>query len=78
MGYNICIYDNCNKNATFNYKNLKKRLYCTYHKLNDMYNFINKKCIYENCNITACYNYININCIPINKLHNIKLFYNEI
>jgi len=32
----ICIYDNCNEIAYFNYKNKKIPLFCWLHKLKDM------------------------------------------
>jgi uncharacterized protein YajQ (UPF0234 family) len=52
----ICIYNNCNKQASFNYINNKLRLYCKNHKLNDMVDIKNKRCI--KCNIKqALYNY---------------------
>jgi hypothetical protein len=72
---NICIDFECNKYATYNYENNKKRFYCCNHKLENMI-IISKKCItckikqpnfnYENekqalyCNECKLENMINI------------------
>ena len=53
----ICL--NCSKRANFNYKNEKKALYCSTHKLDDMVDIKNKKCIYDGCDKQPVYNYIN-------------------
>ena len=50
-----CLHINCNKYASFNYKNYKeikirKYIYCSMHKLENMTDIIHKKCI--TCNIT--------------------------
>jgi hypothetical protein len=61
--YNICINQNCNKFANFNYKNFKeinirKCIYCIQHKITNMSDVKNKKCI--KCNIKrANFNYKN-------------------
>lgn len=36
--YKICIFNNCEKNANFNFPGLKKRLFCVSHKLETMVN----------------------------------------
>lgn len=50
-----CIVDNCNKQPTFNYINLKGA-YCSEHKKDNMINVVNKPCISENCTKRATYN----------------------
>jgi uncharacterized protein YajQ (UPF0234 family) len=55
---NICIYNNCNKQASFNYKNKSKALYCKNHKLTNMIDIISKKCIICNDKIPN-FNYKN-------------------
>ena len=32
----LCLFDSCGKYASFNYKNEKKPIYCSPHKLADM------------------------------------------
>jgi hypothetical protein len=56
--YNICIYNNCTKYASFNYINNKLRLYCKNHKLINMVDVKSKKCI-KCLNINPRYNYKN-------------------
>lgn len=36
--YRICIYDDCNSQASFNFEGLNKLIYCSKHKLNNMIN----------------------------------------
>ena len=43
----LCIREGCNNIATFNYKDKDKRVYCKFHKLENM---IDTKCITEYCN----------------------------
>ena len=43
----LCITEGCNNIATFNYKDKDKRVYCKFHKLENM---IDTKCITEYCN----------------------------
>jgi hypothetical protein len=45
--YELCIYAGCNNIATFNYDDTDIRVYCMFHKLEDM---IDTKCITEYCN----------------------------
>jgi hypothetical protein len=54
-----CIKSNCMKNAYYNYNNIKKKLYCNEHKLENMINVSRNKCIYNNCTNYAYYGYIN-------------------
>lgn len=55
----ICIIDNCNVTANFNYKNLLPE-YCATHKNDDMINVKTKLCEVENCNSIATYGNNNI------------------
>jgi len=55
----MCISENCNKLSSFNYKEEKKALYCSLHKLKNMINIYSKNCIFENCNIKPSFNYEN-------------------
>ena len=53
-----CINISCEKEASHNYKNENKRLYCKSHKLTNMVDIKSKKCI--KCNIKIpIFNYIN-------------------
>ena len=54
-----CIHSDCNKQASYNYPNEKKLLYCNKHKLNNMINIKHKHCIHQNCDKLANYNYPN-------------------
>ncbi len=55
----FCNYNECQKEASYNYKNNKIRLYCKSHKLNNMINVGVKICIYKNCKVRATFNYEN-------------------
>ena len=55
----ICIYDNCNKQAYYNYSGTKEKLYCVEHKLDNMFNVKNKICGYKDCSKQAIFNYKN-------------------
>ena len=46
---NSCINLECNKQACYNFINLKKVLYCFEHKEPDMINVKDKKCEHEGC-----------------------------
>lgn len=52
----ICIYDNCNKQAYYNYSETKEKLYCVEHKLDNMFNVKNKICEYKDCSKQAMFN----------------------
>ncbi len=52
-----CIHPNCKKNASFNYINEKKRLYCKEHKLENMVSLTNKSCCFTGCRVTPNFNY---------------------
>ena len=45
----ICIFENCNKQAYYNYIGFKEKLYCKNHKLENMVDVKNKLCKYEAC-----------------------------
>lgn len=49
----ICIQDNCNKNALYNYKYEKGYRYCNTHKSDNMTNKSKKCCDFGDCNISA-------------------------
>ena len=51
-----CIISECEKNASFNYKNLKDPIYCNNHKLKDMVNV--KKLDFDKFNCLLCNKYI--------------------
>lgn len=51
-----CIHPNCYKEASYNYKNRKKRLYCNAHKLPKMINVVTKRCSHPKCNKLAIIN----------------------
>jgi hypothetical protein len=55
----ICIYENCNKQAYYNYNGTKEKLYCVKHKLDNMFNVKSKICDYNNCPKQAMFNYKN-------------------
>ena len=56
--YRICIYNGCFKQASVNYLNKSKALYCSTHKLDNMVDIKSKKCI--KCNIKRpSFNYKN-------------------
>ena len=46
----ICFKPDCNKDASFNFSNETKRLYCKEHKLDNMIDLKNKKCNKPYCN----------------------------
>jgi hypothetical protein len=57
-----CLNKNCNIEATFNYNkykelNIRKCIYCSKHKLENMIDIKSKKCIFNNCKIQPIYNY---------------------
>jgi len=41
-----CIFENCEKQPSFNYKNISKAIYCVNHKLEEMIDVRNKKCFF--------------------------------
>jgi hypothetical protein len=55
----MCKFPDCKITPSFNYKNEKKPLYCTEHKLDNMINLKNKTCIHKGCNIQPSFNYEN-------------------
>lgn len=55
----ICVFENCNKSAFYNYIGLKEKLYCNEHKLENMINVKNKSCKYEGCQKQPLFNYKN-------------------
>lgn len=52
-----CIYDGCNKKASYNYYYETKRLYCATHKLLNMVDINNKKCKFKGCKKRPTFNY---------------------
>ena len=44
-----CIIDNCNTTARYNYFNIKIKLYCSKHKLENMIDITKKQCKFDNC-----------------------------
>ena len=54
-----CIEEGCNILPSYNYEGLKNRLYCTFHKKENMISISSKKCIYDCCNVTPKYNFAN-------------------
>ena len=57
--YRECINESCIKQASYNYKFEKKRLYCFKHKLENMIDIHNKRCIFKDCKIRPTFNYEN-------------------
>jgi ABC-type uncharacterized transport system ATPase subunit len=55
----MCNFENCTKRASFNYKNEKKSIYCSNHKLDGMINICTKICTYPECKTVANFNYEN-------------------
>jgi|688.fasta_scaffold62031_3 hypothetical protein len=55
----ICIFENCNKQAYYNYIGFKEKLYCKNHKLENMVDVKNKLCKYEACQKQPLFNYKN-------------------
>ncbi len=53
----LCLFDSCGKYASFNYKNEKKKLYCTSHKLDGMVDVAHKKCAFDDCEKIPAFNY---------------------
>ena len=51
-----CIISDCEKNASFNYKDLKDPIYCNTHKLENMIKV--KKSDADKCNCLLCSKYI--------------------
>ena len=51
-----CIYNNCNKRASFNLEGTKKGIYCSTHKLENMIDVVSKTCIFEGCNKHPTFN----------------------
>ena len=51
-----CVIFDCEKNASFNYKDLKDPIYCDTHKLDSMINI--KKLDVDKCNCLLCNKYI--------------------
>ena len=45
----ICIIKNCNTIASFNYRGVNNRRFCSKHKTPDMVNVRYKLCGYKNC-----------------------------
>lgn len=52
-----CLYEGCDINPSFNYKNEIKGLYCYEHKLENMINVIIRRCIFDSCETTASFNH---------------------
>jgi hypothetical protein len=55
----ICIYDYCDKEAKYNIKDEKIKLYCKEHKLENMINIRNYLCIRDGCKKIPIFNYEN-------------------
>lgn len=55
----ICIYDNCNKQAYYNYSETKEKLYCVEHKLENMINVSSSKCKFNDCKKYPNFNFSN-------------------
>jgi len=51
-----CLFNNCNKRATFNIEGTKKGLYCSSHKLENMINVVSKTCVFEGCKTRPTFN----------------------
>jgi hypothetical protein len=54
-----CVYDNCLKQAYYNFIGLKEKLYCSKHKLDNMINTKSKLCQYKGCDKQPLFNYEN-------------------
>ena len=52
----FCNYANCKIRPSFNNLGEKKGIYCGSHKLEGMFNIIDKTCIFENCKIIPIFN----------------------
>lgn len=53
----FCKTIGCNKHKTYNYENVKGKMYCISHKLGGMVSKDNRICHHENCNLRPAYNY---------------------
>jgi len=73
-----CIFENCNKIASFNFENEKKPKFCSFHKEYGMINVRQDKCIFENCYKISNFNFENetkgiyCSCHKENGMINIK------
>jgi hypothetical protein len=54
--HDLCLYENCEIRASYNYKGSKKGLYCSEHRLDNMFNVVSSRCIHENCDVIPTYN----------------------
>lgn len=54
---NICIWKDCTKSASQNFPGLKKRIFCSSHKLDSMINVTRVLCAENNCNTMPNFNY---------------------
>ena len=52
-----CVFENCNKQPSFNYESETTPIYCSSHKLENMICLFSKKCIFENCKTRPSFNY---------------------
>ena len=52
-----CLFSNCYKCPNYNYFGLKKRLYCSLHKLDGMVDVKNVSCKFDGCNKNPVFNY---------------------
>jgi hypothetical protein len=53
-----CQEKDCKKQATYNYKNIKKGAYCKPHAKPDMLNVMSRICVEKDCIVRASFNYI--------------------
>jgi len=53
----VCFYEGCKINRTYNFNSEEKPLYCFTHKLNGMIDVKYKKCLYEECNTYPTFNF---------------------
>ena len=52
-----CRYDECYKQASYNFRTEDRVIYCNQHKLEGMINIKVKRCVYKDCFNQAYFNY---------------------
>ena len=55
-----CLETDCKKQPSYNFKDIKKGIYCNLHKKEGMINVVDKRCKEDGCNTIPNYNYINM------------------
>jgi hypothetical protein len=52
----ICSFNGCDKTPNFNYEGQRSALFCTTHKLDNMFNVTSKRCLFNGCKISPAFN----------------------